>query len=158
MIVVSDTSAISNLLAIDQIDLLKAIYGDVFITPAVQRELYRIDSNKKLLTSCDWIKVMAPNNQVMILQLLDDLDLGEAESIALAVEQHASYLIIDELKGRKIADHYGVRVVGILGVLIKAKLIGEVLHVKPCIDALRENGFRLNDHLVVDVLKRLGEI
>jgi predicted nucleic acid-binding protein len=158
MIVVSDTSAISNLLAIDQIDLLKAIYGDVFITPAVQRELYRIDSNKKLLTSCDWIKVMAPNNQVMILQLLDDLDLGEAESIALAVEQHASYLIIDELKGRKIADHYGVRVVGILGVLIKAKLIGEILHVKPCIDALRENGFRLNDHLVVDVLKRLGEI
>jgi predicted nucleic acid-binding protein len=64
MIVVSDTSAISNLLAIDQIDLLKAIYRDVFITPAVQRELYRIDSNKKLLTSCDWIKVMAPNNQL----------------------------------------------------------------------------------------------
>ncbi len=119
MTVVSDTSAISNLLAIRRIDLLETIFGDVMITPAVQRELYHVDSNRKLLENYGWIKVISPNNQALVVQLMSELDLGEAESIALAVEKSASYLIIDELKGRKIAERLGLRVVGILGILIK---------------------------------------
>ncbi len=50
-----------------------------------------------------------------------DLDSGEAEAIALAVELKADYLLIDETKGRQIAASYGIKVTGIIGVLIKAK-------------------------------------
>lgn len=157
MIVVSDTSAISNLLAIDRIELLKVIFKEVLITPAVQRELHRVDANQGLLNKQSWIKVISPNNQVLVLQLLDNLDLGEAESIALAVELNADYLIIDELKGRKIADDLGVRVIGILGVLIKAKMLGEIPLLRPYIDVFQANGFRLKDDLIRDVLGRCGE-
>ncbi len=157
MTVVSDTSAISNLQAIGRIDLLETVFGEVMITPAVQRELFRVDSNKNLLEDYNWIKVVSPENQELVLQLMIDLDLGEAESIALAVEKRASYLIIDELKGRKIANDLGLRVVGILGIIIKAKTDGRIPLVGPLIDELRLHGFRLKDNLVKDVLKRLGE-
>jgi predicted nucleic acid-binding protein len=158
MTVVSDTSAISNLLAIDCIDLLEAMFGEVMITPAVQRELHRVDAHKSLHEKHPWIKVSSPGNQKLVLQLLNDLDLGEAESIALAVEKNASYIIIDELKGRKIATRLGLKVVGILGILIKAKLDGKVPQVRPLIDGLSAHGFRLKDDLVKAVLKRLGEV
>lgn len=158
MTVVSDTSAISNLLAIDCIDLLEAMFGEVMITPAVQRELQRVDSHKTLHEKHPWIKVSSPINQKLVSQLLNDLDLGEAESIALAVEKSASYIIIDELKGRKIAGRLGLKVVGIIGILIKAKLDGMVPQVRPLIDGLSAHGFRLKDDLVKDILKRLGEV
>ncbi|MCB9351750.1 MAG: DUF3368 domain-containing protein [Lewinellaceae bacterium] len=93
----------------------------------------------------------------MVVEFLKELDLGEAESIALAVEEKAKYLIIDEYKGRAIADAYGVKIVGILGVLIQAKQQGVISSVKPNIEKLIEIGFRLDKKLIAKVLRSLGE-
>lgn len=118
MIIVSDTSSISNLLQIGLIDILHALYGEITITPAVRRELYHLPNQEKQIEQIDWIKVKTPQDQGMIVQLLEEIDLGEAESIVLAMEEQAKYLIIDEYKGRMIADSYGIKIVGILGVLM----------------------------------------
>lgn len=157
MIVVSDTSAISNLFQIDLLDLLQQLYGGVIITPAVQRELYAIPSQRKIAEAFSWIDVINPSNQQLVAELLVKLDLGEAESIALALEKRADYLIIDEFLGRRIADEYGIKIVGVLGILIQAKQKGLVKNVKPYIEKLRDNGFRLNPGLVDKVLRQLGE-
>ena len=93
----------------------------------------------------------------MIVQLLEEIDLGEAESIVLAIEEQAKYLIIDEYKGRLIADSYGIKIVGILGVLIQAKKKQVIMTVKPHIEQLVEIGFRLDRKLIEKVLKGLGE-
>ncbi len=111
MIIVSDTSSISNLLQIGLIDILHALYGEITITPAVRRELFALPEQEKQIEQINWIKVQAPQDQKMVVGLLKELDLGEAESIALAVEEKAKYLIIDEYKGRAIADAYGVKIV-----------------------------------------------
>ena len=42
MIVVSDTSCISNLLSVGQASLLPRLFGEVPIPPAVERELLRL--------------------------------------------------------------------------------------------------------------------
>jgi predicted nucleic acid-binding protein len=84
--------------------------------------------------------VKAPQDQGMIVQLLEEIDLGEAESIVLAMEEQAKCLIIDEYKGRMIADSYGIKIVGILGVLIQAKQKEAISAVKPHIDQLIEIG------------------
>ena len=89
--------------------------------------------------------------------MLAELDLGEAESIALAIEVSAQYLLIDEYKGRQIADSYGVSIVGIIGVLIQAKQEGIIPLVSPTIEKLTQIGFRLNKQLIASVLARLGE-
>ena len=158
MIIVSDTSSISNLLQIGIIDILHLLYGEITITPAVRRELYHLPEQEKQIEQIDWIKVKAPQNQGMIVQLLEEIDLGEAESITLAIEEQAKYLIIDEYKGRSIADSYGIKIVGILGVLIQAKKKKIIPTIKPHIDQLVEIGFRLDKKLIEKVLKGLGEL
>lgn len=158
MIIVSDASSISNLLQIGLIEILHQLYGEITITPAVERELFAIDEQGEAIKQVAWIKVITPTDQKMILKLLDDLDLGEAESIALALEHSAKYLIIDEYLGRQIADHLGIKIVGILGVLIQAKQEGLIPAIKLYIEQLRNIGFRLNQQLVVKILKQLGEI
>jgi len=157
MIVVSDTSAISNLLKIGQIDLLKVLYGRVYITPAVRRELYRDIEQSSLIEKLDWIVVGYPKNQILIQKLLTKLDLGESESIALAIEEKAKYLIIDEYLGRKIAHSLNVKIVGVLGILILAKKEGLINEIRSSIELLLANGFRLNRELIDTVLQRLGE-
>lgn len=158
MIIVSDTSSISNLLQIGLIDILHVLYGEITITPAVRRELYRLPDQEKQIEQIDWIKVKTPQDQGMVVQLLEKIDLGEAESIVLAMEEQAKYLIIDEYKGRMIADSLGIKIVGILGVLIQAKKREAISAVKPHIDQLIEIGFRLDKKLIEKVLKGLGEL
>lgn len=158
MIIVSDTSSISNLLQIGLIDILHVLYGEITITPAVRRELYQLPDQEKQIEQIDWIVVKAPQDQGMIVQLLEEIDLGEAESIVLALEEKAKYLIIDEYKGRMIADSYGIKIVGILGVLIQAKKEEAIPAIKPHIDQLLEIGFRLDKKLIEKVLKGLGEV
>ena len=155
--IISDTSSISNLFQIERIDLLKSLYGKITITPAVQRELYALEEQKEI-DNLKWIKVVAPKDQKKVMKLLEELDLGEAESIALAIERKAKYLIIDEYRGRLIAEQYGVKIVGVLGILIQAKQDGLIDSVKDEVQKLRQVGFRLNQRLVDGVLKRLGEI
>lgn len=157
MIIVSDTSSLSNLFQIGLINILYELYGEITITPAVRRELYALPEQEKQFEQIDWIQVKAPQDQKMVVELMKDLDLGEAESIALAIEEKAKYLIIDEHKGRMIADARGVKIVGILGVLIQAKQQGIVPSVKFNIEKLVDIGFRLDKKLIEKVLKRLGE-
>jgi len=158
MIIISDTSSITNLLQIGLIDILHVLYGEITITPAVRRELYHLPEQEKQIEQIDWIKVKSPQDQGLIVQLLEKIDLGEAESIVLAIEEKAKYLIIDEFKGRLIADSYGIKIVGILGVLIQAKKEKVIQDVKPHIDQLIAIGFRLDKKLIEKVLKGLGEM
>jgi hypothetical protein len=53
--------------------------------------------------------------------LLNQLDLGEAETILLAKEINADFVIIDENLGYKIAKNAGLNVVRTLSILLKAK-------------------------------------
>ena len=158
MVIVSDTSAISNLYQIGQIDILRALFGIITIPPAVKREIDVIPAQKEGIENISWISVATPTNQQFVNELTEEIDLGEAEAIALSIEQHAAYLIIDKYVGRRIADEYGVRIVGLLGILIQAKQQGIIMAVKPHIEALRKLGFRLNQTLVTSVLKQLDEI
>ena len=157
MIVVSDTSTITNLYQVGRLDLLRSLFGTVIIPPAVRRELYRIEGQAVEIEKLGWIQTEYPKNQSLISELLDELDLGESEAIALAIELKAEYLIIDEYKGREIADKKGVKIVGLLGVLIAAKTDGHLEAVMPLIDKIQLNGFRLNRSLINKVLTALGE-
>ena len=157
MIVISDSSAISNLLQIGQFELLKTLYNKIYISPAVQRELYIYDKQAKQIEELKWIEIRYPKNQKLVQQLLNDLDLGEAESIVLALEEEADYLIIDEYLGRKIAHSMDIKVVGILGILIFAKQQGLVSEIRSSIELLLSIGFRLNKELINSILTALNE-
>jgi hypothetical protein len=75
----------------------------------------------------------------------------------LALENEASLLIIDEKKGRGIAKKLGIKITGILGVMIRAKEIGVINRVKPLIEKLEKVDFRMSERLKNQILERVGE-
>ncbi len=63
-------------------------------------------------------------NEVAVGLLKKDVGLGEAEVIILALENGIENLLIDDHKGRKIAQTQGLNLVGSIGVLLQAKRTG----------------------------------
>ena len=90
--------------------------------------------------------------------MLEDLDLGEAEAIALAKELHAEWLLIDETKGRTIAKNAGLQIIGLLGVLLAAKEKGLITEVKLYLEKLITKAkFRISPELYTRVLQLANE-
>ena len=73
--------------------------------------------------------------------------MGEASAFALALEFENSTLIIDDLKGRKVAERLGLRYSGSFGLILKAKQIGVIESIRPILDKIKETDFRFNDQL-----------
>ncbi|MEO1145633.1 MAG: DUF3368 domain-containing protein [Cyanobacteria bacterium J06638_22] len=162
MIVVSDTSPINNLAAINHLHLLHQLYGTVLIPEAVYREL--TDSNFRVaganeVQTFDWIQTRAVSDRTLVKALNNELDIGEAEAIALAVEIQADQVLVDERRGRIVASRLNLRYTGILGVLVEAKSQGLIARAKPLLDALiNEAGFWIAEPLYNSVLQLVDEI
>jgi predicted nucleic acid-binding protein len=161
MIVVSNTSPLTSLAAIGQFDLLHHLYARLHIAPSVWDELNARGEHwpgRDEVAAADWIERHAVQNQALVTALQRDLDRGEAESIALALELGADLILLDEKEGRHAAKRLGLRVVGVVGILLEAKAKGTVNNVRPYLDALRQTaGFYLSDSLYRYVLTLTGE-
>lgn len=152
MIVVSDTSAISNLFLVHQLHLLPAIFGQVIIPKQVFSELLILETDfgydLSSLKSASWLEIRQVQSPKTVKRLKKVLDDGESEAIALAKEINADYLLIDEHEGRQIAIDEGLRIIGVLGVLVQAKNNGLISLVKPVMDNLRGKAkFRISESL-----------
>jgi predicted nucleic acid-binding protein len=141
MIIISDTSPLSSLALVDYLSILKDIYTNVVIPQAVANELANLteeDIRIKAIISLNWIQVKQAANLELVACLRNEynLDIGEAEAIALALELKADELLIDERLGRREAVRLGLSITGILGVLLIAKNRGLVSKVKPIMESL----------------------
>ncbi|MEQ8462539.1 DUF3368 domain-containing protein [Coleofasciculus sp. E1-EBD-02] len=162
MIIVSDTSPINNLAAINHLHLLHQLYGTVLIPEAVYRELtdpnFPVAGTTEVQTF-DWIQTCAVRDRTLVEALSSELDIGEAEAIALAVEIQADQVLIDERRGRLIATRLNLRYVGILGILVEAKSQGLIAEVKPLLNALvNEAGFWVAESLYNSILQLVNEV
>jgi predicted nucleic acid-binding protein len=162
VIIVSDTSPINNLAAINQLYLLHQLYGTVLIPEAVFRELtdpsFPVAGANEVQTF-DWIQTLTVSDRTLVEALSNELDIGEAEAIALAVEIQADQVLIDERRGRLIATRLNLQYTGILGILVEAKSQGLIAEVKPLLNALvSEAGFWIAEPLYNSVLRLVNEI
>jgi predicted nucleic acid-binding protein len=151
---------VSNLIRIQQLNLLEQLFGNVVIPDQVAEEM---EAGKHVLgpwrqaPGADALIVKAPLDGPFLRQLLVQLDAGEAAAIALAVETGASLLLMDELDGRKVARLHGLQITGTLGVLLEAKRHGYVREIRPLLDALERASFRISAALKQQVLVAAGE-
>jgi uncharacterized protein len=162
MIVVSDTSALSNLALVEHLWLLEAIYQTIIIPDVVARELAAA-SNPIIpaILQLGWIQTHFLTNSQLANQLQQDrgLDAGEANAIALALELQADDLLIDERLGRQEAIRLGLSIIGILGVLLVAKQRSLIPQVQPVMDALiNQAGFRVSPPLYQRILALAQEL
>lgn len=161
MIVVSDTSPISNLLAIDRLHLLPDVFSHVIIPTVVWGELSKLEDfgyDVASIQHASWLSIRTHQNQPLFEKLSQDLDPGEASAIALAVELKASLILIDEKPGRAIAKEHRLNPTGVLGILLRAKRSGFLQKVKPELDCLvHQARFFVSRDLYEHVLKLAGE-
>lgn len=96
MTVVSNASPLINLARIGQLDLLRQLYGELWIPDAVRYEVVEEGYGRagaEEVRAADWIKTQTVSNQPLVRVLTYELDAGEAEAIVLALEKSADLLL-----------------------------------------------------------------
>jgi predicted nucleic acid-binding protein len=158
VVIVSDASPVIALAVCNKLDLLDRLFDRVFIPQAVFNEL-AIVNKPKAKDIIEWAidKVISAKNTAVITALSMNLDLGESEALSLYWETAADFLLIDEKRGRIIAHRNGIKTIGTIGILLSAKQNGLITSVKPLLDTLVYNSFRISDTLYQQVLERAGE-
>ncbi|MDB6117481.1 MAG: hypothetical protein JWO08_1262 [Verrucomicrobiaceae bacterium] len=153
MVVISDTSPLTALLLAGREEWLRALFDRVVIPPAVQRELLRAHT---ALPS--WIEVVAPSaipNSVREAEL----DAGETEAIAVALELQPDMLLIDERLGRRLAIRHGLPVTGLLGLVVLAKRRSLISELVPVVRELQLKGnCWFGQELLAQVCEAGGEV
>ncbi len=86
-----------------------------------------------------------------------DLDPGESSAIALCLDISDSIIIIDDLKGRRIADKLNLRYSGTLGLILKARQEGIIESIKPVIEKINNTNFRFSEELIEFLIEQAGE-
>ena len=160
MIVVSDTSCISNLLLINHLELLQKVYSKIYIPNAVYKEILKLEIQGFDLSdfkSKEWIIIENNFTRNISLSPPKFIDAGEAEAIDLAIYLKADRILIDERKGTAFANHLGLTTIGLLGILIIAKQNKLIPSVKELIDKLIKNKFWISNPLYNQVLKLANE-
>jgi predicted nucleic acid-binding protein len=162
VIVIADTSVLLNLVFLGLDHLLGSWFGEVRIPEAVAREFYRLTASPgrfggfALPLCC--VVMSAPSIPRQIASV-PRLDPGEAEALAVALEFPSCVLLLDEVAARAVAESFGIRVVGTLGLLVRAKKDGRIPQVAPVLRRLMVEGrFRVSPALVHATLKRAGEL
>lgn len=161
MIIVSNTSPLTNLAAIGQFDLLRDLYSELNIPSGVWEELNAMGKpwpGSREVKKAGWIHQHNVQNRLWVCSLAKDLDKGEAESIVLASELNAGMILLDEKEGRNAAERVGLKPMGVIGIMLEAKHKNLIQSVQPHLDSLRQTaGFRISDALYLYALELANE-
>lgn len=161
MIVVSDTTPLIGLASIGRLEILRSLFGEVYIPQAVFDETVthgREESKAKdEVSQANWIHVAEVKDRLAVNVLLDEMDLGEVETIVLASEMNADWVLMDEKKGRRKLAQLNIPKIGTLGILLKARQLDLIPALKPEIEELQNSGFSVSSLVVEQILKSAGE-
>lgn len=157
--IVADSGPLISLAIIDQLDLLKQLYQQVLVPPAVWHEVTvkgRGMPGAHAVAQLTWLEIRKPEPQV--LQPLSILvDPGEAEAIALAQTVAGSIVLLDDSQARRVAERFNIPRIGTLGILRRAKKMGLLEKIRPHVEYLRANNIYMAENLVEAVLRDVGE-
>ena len=161
---VSDSSTLIHLSTIGRLDLLREFYSAVHIPPSVWREVVLEGGERpgaaevRRAREEEWITVASPTNTALVHVLGRELDEGESQAIALAVEMQPAVLLLDETDARRMARTFQVPISGAVGTLIRARLEGKIPSLRVELDCLRDpGGFWLSNAVYAEALKAVGE-
>ncbi len=89
--------------------------------------------------------------------LSNQIDVGEAAVIQIALDETHDAVILDDLKARRIAITLGLQVTGTLGILLQAKQTGLLLSMRVAIATLEKRGMWIAPALSAKAIKLAGE-
>ena len=159
-LIVADTSPLIVLARIRHLKTLALVAGKVIVPDAIAQECSHDPTRPgaheiENAFSQGWL---SRQPQFLKFEPVSAVGLGPGETaaIGLALSMDAP-ILIDERLGRQVAMGHRLKIVGTLGILLRAKERGLINSVKPLIDALSSQGFFVAAGLAREVLRRAGE-
>jgi predicted nucleic acid-binding protein len=159
--VVLNSGPLITLATIGRLDLLKGLFARVYIPEAVYDEVVvrgKGEPGSREVDAAEWIETCVVKDRFSVSLLRDELGAGESETIVLAQELGARYVILDDKMARRKTIRLGLPTVGTLGVLLMSKEAGLIAQVKPILDELRKTDFRMNSTGYREVLVKAHEM
>ena len=156
---VVNTSPLQYLFRIHRLELLKDLFEVVGVAEGVRAEL---EQGRSLgfqvpdLSQVPWVQVLATEPGPLPPEL-EGLGQGEAETIRIAKQQKAEWVVLDDWEARRAARKLGVQVIGTIGILAMAKEQGLITAVKPLLADLTGAGFWLSAKVQRDILELASE-
>ena len=160
---VLDSSAIIALSQLRYWKYLNQILDEILVPRAVYEEIcvkgrgLPGDAELRRLLNEGLVTVRKIRNRVLVDALIDPLALGEAEVLALAIEENADYVVIDDKMARVRARNMGLKVIGtlrILRMIFDAKLIDKNEFLR-ALEMLKNIGFRISDKIIERVKQEI---
>ena len=154
-VVVSNTSPLISLLLIGKIEIFKRLFKKVLIPNEVYDEI-TLREQKTIVDNCikkGWLVKCKPPK----LPVLHDLDKGEAFAISLALQYDKSLLIMDDRRGKELAESIGINVVGTIGILLFAKKAKLIKDIKGLMDQLIKSNRWISKDLYFKAIQLAGE-
>ena len=159
MIVVADSTPLITLMKALRLDLLRQLFGEIQIPTAVFEELttnLTYQSEADLIKNSEYIKVVNVTNTdaVSILRRATGLDRGECEAIVYADEVKANLLLMDEAKGRMVAQNMNLPITGSAGILIRAFKAGflSAEDVEEAVIRIRQSNRHISERLLQKIV------
>ena len=154
MIVVSDTTPLNYMVLINVVDVLPSIFELVYVPPSVMVELTRLKTPELVrdwaASPPGWLQVVAPTHRLTSTVSLGD---GEADALSLAKELQIRDVLIDERRGRRIAQREGLVPLPTLAVLERAAADG-LLNLPETLGKLQQTNMRVPFDQIEAALKR----
>jgi uncharacterized protein len=162
VIVVSDSSPLIALSSVGQLTIVQRLYGKVLIPEAIYQEVVSdpaaARAGSREVAAAEWIEVRSVSNRPLVERISEEVDPGEAEAFALALELGADLVLVDDRGARAAAARLGLRTTGVGGILVSAKAEGLIPLVKPLLDEMIARfGFRMKSALYQAILNAADE-
>jgi hypothetical protein len=162
--VIADSSAFIHLGAIGRMPLLRELFGQILVPPAVWQEVVEAGQGRageaelRQAVQEGWVSIETPPPSAVLPAGSPPLHPGEIEAIRLALSKPGSLLVVDELIGRAVATGLGLEVIGIVGLLVLARQRNLIANLEAELHRLRGPGrFRISHQLFQHALRLAGE-
>ena len=160
---VLDSSAIIALSVLSHLNKVKHLFKETLVSRAVYEEVcirgHGLIGEAELSEAVKkgLIEIRDVEDRTVVNALVDPLALGEAETIALTVEENTEFIVMDDRLARRRAKNLGLNVIGtlrILRMMFENGLIDKKDFLNS-IEKLRETGFRISDEVIDRVVREL---
>lgn len=154
-----NSSPIILLGRISRLDLLPGVAERVVVPQSVLREL-RVkggdDSLAGAASAHPGFDIVEDPQVAPVVQRWN-LGAGEAAVLSFCLLNEGYRAVLDDLRGRRCARALNVPLFGTLGVIVEAKRRGLVPAARPLVAAIRAAGYYIDDELIVEALRQVGE-
>jgi len=156
-LIVADAGPLIALSRVISLVMLPACFGQAWLTETVLAECTARPDRPEgaaILSAVaeGWLRVRPDTEHPADW----NLDAGETSAIAAALDLQAR-ILIDDRAGRRVAVDLGLRVIGALGVLVRARQLGKLERIRPLTEHLIASGYFLSGHVVEEALMLVGE-